>query len=87
MRRFEGGVVAHLGAIASLLVAFAMLSAAGAAYASTALWVVNQDSDTVGEFAGKALKKSGANNPSRVLASTALAGPWGLIFDARRISG
>lgn len=93
MRKFGFGSISQITRISSLLVAVAMLTTAGAAYAKTskplngprgpALWVVSDVDNTIVEFTPKNLKISGETDPSRVLASADLDGPWGLIFDSR----
>ena len=45
---------------------------------------VSAAGQSVGEFTGNALKTSGANDPTEVLASADLSHPWGLIFDSKK---
>ena len=93
MRKFGFGSISQITRISSLLVAVAMLTTVGAAYAKTskplngprgpALWVVNKNANSVAEFKPNKLQISDETNPSRVLVSADLDEPWGLIFDSR----
>lgn len=95
MQKFGSSFMSHITRISGLLAAAVMLMAVGAASSANALeplnrprgpalWVVNDDGNSVAEFTGNRLKTSGANDPTEVLASADLDEPWGLIFDSNK---